>query len=512
MAWITSLWERRPLQFILLLALLLRLIAVIFSKGYGMHDDHFLVIETAQSWLDGASYNNWFLERESTGTPTILNFFYAGFHYLLFVLLQRIGISDPQAKMYVVRFLHALWSLLIVYYGYKLTEKLSDRNTARTAGLLLAALWLMPFFSVRNLVEFVCIPFLMAGYWHLYTAPLHKNHLARIFLASLLFGLAFILRFQTILLPACIGLVLLLRKKVKECLVLASGVLLLLLLTHGITDWIIWDRPFTELREYVSHNIGHRHDYTNSPFYSYFLVIIGVLIPPVGLMLFAGYFKSIRKHALIFFPVLLFLVFHSLFPNKQERFILPIVPIIIILGTTGWKEISEKFSFWSRHPKIIQGSWIFFWIVNIVLLSFFTTMYSKKARIESMTYLSQYTNIRTLVTEDSNRGYASMLPLFYLGQWPEVLSVCQDHPMPEFENALRTNPGLQPSFVLFFDSKNLQPRLEEMKKVLPGLVPESVIDPGLMDKLLHWLNPVNANQQVFIYRNTEVVSKKSGGS
>ncbi|MCB0484019.1 MAG: hypothetical protein KDC37_05600, partial [Flavobacteriales bacterium] len=48
-----------PLPTVLLLALVPRLVAAIFSKGYGMHDDHFLVIEAAQSWLDGFDYNRW---------------------------------------------------------------------------------------------------------------------------------------------------------------------------------------------------------------------------------------------------------------------------------------------------------------------------------------------------------------------------------------------------------------------------------------------------------------------
>jgi 4-amino-4-deoxy-L-arabinose transferase-like glycosyltransferase len=508
MVWFKSLWEKKPLQFILLLALVLRLIAVIFSKGYGMHDDHFLVIETAQSWFDGAAYNNWFLERETGSTPTILNFFYAGLHYIMFYLLESIGITDPQAKMYFVRFLHALWSLLIVYYGYKITEKLADQKTAKTAGIILAALWIMPFMGVHNLVEAVCIPFLLAGYWYLYTAPLQKRYYLSIFFPALLFGLSFTLRFQTILIPVGIGIALLFRNKWLECLAFGSGILLIILLTHGFTDWLIWGEPFKELQVYVSHNIDHRFDYTVSPWYTYMLVILGVLVPPVSLMLFAGYFKTWRKHAMFFFPILLFLVFHSYFPNKQERFIFPILPAMVILGTIGWKEITEKFTFWRRNPKMVRGAWIFFWVVNIFLLALFTTMYSKKARIESMTYLAKYSEIKALVTEDSNRGYASMLPLFYLEQWPEVYTVSQDHPITGLENAMRVDTTLSPSFVLFFDSKNLESRLESMKKVIPGLVPEAVIEPGLMDRILHRLNPVNANQQVFIYRNTRAFPKK----
>ena len=47
-----------------------------------------------------------------------------------------------------------------------------------------------------------------------------------------------------------------------------------------------------------------------------------------------------------------------------------------------------------------------------------------------------------------------------------------------------------------------------MKTVLPGLVFETSIEPGMMDKLLHWLNPINANQNIYIYRNTELIPQK----
>ena len=508
MGWIKSYWNNRPLTLILWIALVLRLIAVIFSKGYGMHDDHFLVIETAQSWLDGAAYNNWFLQGEHAGTPAILNFYYAGFHYLLFFLLERLGISDPQAKMYVVRFLHALWSLLIVFYGYKITEKLAGEKTARKTGLLLAALWLMPFFSVRNLVETVCVPFLMIGFWKLLESPSKKRPLLQVFSASIFFGLAFTLRYQTLIIPAGIGLVWFFQKKWKECMVLASGIILLILATQGVTDWIIWGRPFTDLTIYISHNISHRFDYTVSPWYTYLLVILGVLIPPVSLMLLAGFFNSWKKNALMFIPVFLFLVLHSYFPNKQERFILPIFPFLVILGMVGWEEIKERFAFWKKQKKLLSAFWIFFWIINLGLLAFFTPMYSKKARVEAMTYLSKYDRIKALVTEDVNRPYANMLPLFYLHQWPQIYTVSGEHPMYELRKDLNAGHPVMPSFVLFFDDRDLGKRVKNMRQLLPGLVPEKVIAPSLPDKLLHWLNPVNANETIFIFRNQDIVPHK----
>ena len=42
-------WDEKPLRLIVLVAVFFRLIAVIFSKGFGWFDDHFLIIEASQS-------------------------------------------------------------------------------------------------------------------------------------------------------------------------------------------------------------------------------------------------------------------------------------------------------------------------------------------------------------------------------------------------------------------------------------------------------------------------------
>ncbi|PIX92146.1 mannosyltransferase, partial [Candidatus Kuenenbacteria bacterium CG_4_10_14_3_um_filter_39_14] len=101
----------------LFIAIILRLLAAFFSKGFGMHDDHFLVIEASQSWVDGTDYNRWLPSNAST--PSGHSWFYVGLHYLLFSILKTIHITEPQTKMLIVRILHAFYSLSIVYFGYR---------------------------------------------------------------------------------------------------------------------------------------------------------------------------------------------------------------------------------------------------------------------------------------------------------------------------------------------------------------------------------------------------------
>jgi hypothetical protein len=494
-------FDQHPLSTILIIGALIRLVSVLFSKGYGMHDDHFLVIETAQSWLDGADYYNWFREREFTDTPTILNFAMAGIHYLLFGFLEFIGIDGPQAKMYMVRLIHGAFSLLTIFYGYKIANKLWNREAAIATGLLLAFYWFMPFFSVRNLVEVVCIPFIMWGFW-LFIKHDHKPGLRAALAAGILFGIAFSIRFQTLILPAGIGLVLLFRKQWGTILMMGLGIIIPFFALHGIPDWIIWGYPFAEVKAYILHNVEHRFDYAVSPWYLYLLLILGILIPPVSFFIVAGFIKSWRKWTILFVPLLLFIAFHSYFPNKQERFILPVLPLLITLGTVGWMYFLSYSDFWYRHRQLLRAFYIIFWIINIFLLSFFSTMYSKKARVESMTYLSKYDNVRSILIEDTNKEDATMLPLFYLGQWPDVYQVTKKYPEEALPGNVRRGGEAAPRFFLFFGTRQLHQRVLSVEELYPTMKFEKTIEPSLMDRVLHLMNPVNANETVYIYRNT----------
>ena len=142
-------WEEKPLMVALLAGGFFRLLAVLFSKGFGMHDDHFLVIEAAQSWVDGYDYNNW-LPGSGATIPSGHSFFYVGLHFLLFKFLNFISITDAQTKMYIVRLIHALFSLWVIVLSYKIVLYYSkEKKQAGMAALLLALLFFIPNLSVR---------------------------------------------------------------------------------------------------------------------------------------------------------------------------------------------------------------------------------------------------------------------------------------------------------------------------------------------------------------------------
>jgi 4-amino-4-deoxy-L-arabinose transferase-like glycosyltransferase len=482
-----------------LIALLPRLVAAFFSGGYFAHDDHFLVVEAAASWVEGFDYNYWLPWNQGENPkPSGHSFFYVGLHYLLFSVLKVGGIVDPKAQMIVVRLLHALWSLVVVRTGYRIALQLSDREIAWRTGLFLALFYFMPFLAVRNLVEVVCIPFLMLGAWQLIkNGPRVSSRDALI--AGIWIGLAVNVRFQTLFFAAGPGLALLLQRRVAPAIVYGIGVALPLVLLQGSIDWFLWGRPFVELTEYVVYNLNNTTTYFDQPWYNYLLLLLGIFIPFFSVAVFFGFFRKATP-LLLWFPVLLFLAIHSYFPNKQERFLLPIVPLFFILGHVAWEQWRSVSTWWHARPGLWRGTMRFTWGLNTLLLVVLCFSYSKRSRVEAMYDLREQRPLQGILVEDSIEGEAPMPPLFYLGQW--------DMPVIPWTGSPGDLPSLlatwgddgQPDIVLFIGEEDLKDRMDKVQKALGPLTVLGLAKPGLLDRVVHWLNPVNRNETILIAR------------
>ncbi len=503
---IQKLWNEKPLMLIMIIAVLTRFLAVVFSRGFGMHDDHFLVIEAAQAWVDGVIVPGHLQGPGQELIPDGHSLFYMGLHFLLFKFLAVLGIFDPSFKMLLVRILHALASVYSVWLAYKITEKLSTKKDAALAGILMASMWFLPMLSVRNLVETFCFPFTLAGIWCMLNAEKKKYPLLNYLLAGFILGMSISVRFQLIVFVGGVGLVLLIQRKWIQAVVFGFGALVSIFLLQGLVDYFIWGYPFAEFIEYVKYNIQAAHDYVSGPWYNYLLLLAGIFIPPISLILLFGFFRIWRKQLIIFLPAFLFLVFHSLFPNKQERFIFPIVPYLIIGGVIGWNSFLEISKFWKNHQKALSRAWVFFWVLNLLLLIPVSTAYSKRSRVEAMAYLLNYPGIMVILAEDSNSGSAQMLPRYYSGQWMQALYKSKTEVISYMADSLPCQVK-DASFVLFYSDENLQARVDTMKKEIPSLVYEKTFMPGMIDEIMHRLNPVNRNETIYMYRNNDITKK-----
>lgn len=499
---LAAFWNTPPanaLRALTVIALVPRLVAVLFSPGYFAHDDHFLIIEAAASWVADFDYNNWLpWNQGDSPTPSGHSFFYVGLHYLLFSALKILGIAEPKTLMLVVRLLHALWSLAVVRVGYRIAARLSDERTAWRIGLFLALYCFMPFLAVRNLVEVACIPFLMLGAYRLVRDPASPS--ARdAFMAGVWVGMAMNVRFQTIFFAAGPGLAFLLRREWLQAVRYGIGVLLPLAVIQGGIDTFLWGRPFAEITQYVMYNLANTTTYGVLPWYNYLLLLAGLFIPPLSLAVLFGFFRNPRP-LLLWLPVILFLAIHSYFPNKQERFMLPIVPLFFVLGFAGWEAWRVRSQWWQRRTALWNGTLTFVWALNLVLLPVLCTTYSKRSRVEALSFLREHGPVTGLIIEDTYEGEAPMPPLFYLGQW-NMTVLPWTQPTADLDSALIAKSDRPaPNTVLFFGEEDLDARRARIEAVMGPLAIIGRAEPGFMDRLVHWLNPVNRNETIVIGR------------
>lgn len=491
----------KSLKTILLAALAVRLVAAFFSEGYGMHDDHYLVIEAAGSWADGTDYNHWLpWTHDNPGKPEGHSFTYVGINFLLISGLKAIGIADPKMIMLINRLLHALFSLLVVYFGYKITERVSDRKTASTVGWLLALLWAFPFLSVRNLVEVASIPFLMWSVW----LTLRDDKWQTLFWSGVLIGMAVSFRYQIAIYAVGVGAYFLFRLQWQKLIAFTAGVLVLFVVTQGIVDYCIWGYPFAEFRGYVTYNMNEGTGYmTNKNYFMYFYVLFGFLLFPLGILALIGYFGTVRKYTILFVPTFLFLLFHTIFPNRQERFILTIMPLVIVLAILGIRELRSRGFFWERFWKV---SIVAFWIINIPMLLLVSTTTSKKSRLDTMYAL--YGKIKGgehILIEATGETNPEMMPFFYAGKWDLHFAERKR----DDTTSMQTYLGNPHDIIFFFGQQRLPQRIASFRKIYPDMTKMTAVEPSFIDRTLHKINPRNSNSYVEIWRtNYREITKR----
>jgi len=485
-----------------------------------MHDDHFLTIEPAASWADGKNFNDWLPgignEREH---PEPISFFYLGHLYLFFKVFQFINMEHPGHQMLLIRILHALYSVLSVYLVYRITQKLSDKRNAITAGWLMAAIAILPNFSVRNLVEMVCMPPLLAGiYWIVKNYDVKelsrstvRIHSGIILGAGFIMGLAVGIRYQTGIFVAVTGVMIAYHSGIKNFMLFGITSAAAFSFTQA-DDIMLWGgQPFQHLLGYFQYNQQNAMNYPGSDL-AYLSFISIFILPPVSLLLLFGFFRSYKKYALIFFPTISFLIFHIIFPNKQERFILPALPFFVILGTIGWKEFLEEKITSSVWHKINSYSWKFFWVFNLAAMIVFSFTYSKKSRVEAMIFLYERGNCDNFVLEYTHKEKAAMLPEFYTGIWDnyyywnnttETTSIIKNFKEVEDVQKGSVHEMDTPNYYVFYDSEKLDERVKKIKDIFPSLTHCAHIEAGWFDKMLHRLNPLNGLEEFYIYEVTD---------
>jgi len=226
-----------------------------------------------------------------------------------------------------------------------------------------------------------------------------------------------------------------------------------------------------------------------------------LLAPPISIAIVIGYFRNWRKSALIVLPSLAFLIFHTAFPNKQERFILPAIPYVLIAGTIGWFALKESKEIFQRKGIIIIERWVIIisLLINVILLSGLTLSSKNTSEMEAMYYLNSVDDLDSFlyVTTDG----VAFPPRFYLGSWDPYTIADSSTDIAEQRNThINSVSGINPNYFVFVGDSHLGDLIERFKEQYPSLSYVSQFSPGRLDRIMHYLNPHNSLKRVMIYK------------
>jgi hypothetical protein len=461
----------------------LRLIAAIFARGYMATDDHNQVIELAAEWLRG---DNDYLSGDRQFYRSLL---YPALNCLQIAACHTIGLVHPDAVMFINRTLHAVLSLWTIILTYRVGLRLADKSVSFTAGLIVAAHAVMPYVAVRNLIEAVCIPFLLWGIYEIVSARQNRGHQTRRWvLAGLAFGVGFLIRWQVASAIAGVGIYLLVKREWRGVFIIVLSSLAPVI-AEGIWDWQTHGVFLGSLWRYVEHNALHAYDYVVGPWYRYLLLIIGIFIPPFSLLCLYASGRHIKRLGILAWAVLPFLIVHSLVPGKQERFLLPIFPeIVLVFVIALWHLQKERLGVWRRW---IGYGWGLFWTVNVVLLIGALTHYGQRGKIEPLIGLYEQGDAESVLFDMTERGRPTDLPLFYLDgggirKMPEIFQATNTD---EIDSVRALGTAQKWNYVIVFSRGRFEEHRMMLEERLGTIEILSYTGPTLIERTLLTLNP-----------------------
>lgn len=326
---------KHPLLLILMLAMTLKLVAMIFTGGFIYEDEYLNYYKVPSAWLE----NSWLV--------------------------------------FSIRLIIGFFSLLIITLSYRIVKVISDKKTALEVAILLATLWFIPYVTVHPLPQVLTIPFLLYGTllivkqdFLLANKEIEKFHRTTFIIAGLCFGLGFTFWYQSALYYLGIIIALMILKNWRGTLMTIIGFIVAICVTETAPDIIWHGQPFYRICEFFNNGgayLSSKSVECQCVYYSLPIILLGFL-PPLSLMIIFGYFRVCRKYLLLFLPAMLFLLFYLIFPNLNIIYLLPVTPTYVICGFVGWKEFKRKSAFWERNKKLLLCLNALTITANVVLL------------------------------------------------------------------------------------------------------------------------------------------------
>ncbi len=368
-----------------------------------------------------------------------------------------LGITSPYQQY---RFVQIFWALictgliLICLFCYLNTQ---DFPWAVAVFTLYCA---APFAFTRPMYESLSAPFVLLSALSL--AKHMKSHQSRDLMISVLaITIAYCFRPQTGI--AALGLLgFSYAFSTKKQFFTAGALGLLAFISLGFIDLWILGEWHKSLKDILIYNVRFGATYSVQPWYFYITLSLSILMIPFFIS--RHYLEIIKKNFLnqkvLWVYIVLILGLHSFFPQKWERFALPVLPLFLLILSDWIKD------FWQRGSKVRILILAVFHLLLLIPASFFP---AQKNLIQMSLHLNDQPKILNLYR--LNKSPEWITEVFILRkdfQWIEISS------LPE---------ALQCSDRVIMNEKDFE--------AMPpsNFVVDQIFQTNLIEKLTYRMNP-----------------------
>jgi hypothetical protein len=315
-------------------------------------------------------------------------------------LALKAGIESPYLQYRtVILFLGLINFALLVFAFLKFADimkmSLSQKNFLL---LMLTFYFASPFALTRPMYESISAPWLcLAGVW-----AIRYDLNAR--LKDLIWGvifasIAFVFR-QQLGFCALVFVILSVMKKKWGHFFAASAVGLLIFILAGIPDYFLRGQFHFSLLNLTVYNYQHGADYGKKPITFYPLLIFAMCFTP---FLIKKYPVGFSRHTFIklrslWIIIFLFVFLHSLFPQKWERFLISLIPILTFMVFPYLDYLQKNYS--AHKIRLIS-----LYSLNGLLFFIASFFPPQKNLIEMSLYLNKHPEVNKIYRVNDTPGW-----------------------------------------------------------------------------------------------------------
>ena len=346
---------------LLLVALLARVPAVLFSEGYFFRDEQYQYIDPAWHLASGDSW--WKPEDYMRG---IRSWIYPGMLAALFRVATWFGLEDPIQIARFGRGFHAILSLIPVASLWLLL---------RWKGIP-AKRWFLLFATCNFLAVFAGVrmnaPGCAAGF-ALAAIFLFQGPRLWPLLAGLCLGIAFTFRFQDAFFGPVLFLAGVATKRYRAIWLLSLGAAFVVV-AQGLLDFHLYGRFLHSAFAYVEFNVfeGRNGDWGREPWWYYIAApfVLLLAVPPFLGAVWRELWAGTKAFPVLMAACVVYLFLHSAPEHKSPRFV---IPAILLLWTVyawrlfdgvreeRWQRFGHRWTFLSVHLVAWVAFTFYFW-------------------------------------------------------------------------------------------------------------------------------------------------------